>query len=78
MSVNQSPARRTDSSATCEMVWPPILTHSASGLSRAPWQASHGTSVKYFCRSSRAQSLSVSRKRRSRLVMTPSNGFLVV
>ena len=35
-------------------------------------------SVKYFCSSSRAHSLSVSLKRRSRLVMTPSNGFLVV
>ena len=27
-----------ESSATSEMFLPPILTHSASGLSRAPWQ----------------------------------------
>jgi hypothetical protein len=33
---------------------------------------------KYFSRSSRAQSLSVSFQRRSRLVITPSNGFFVV
>ena len=32
-------------------------------------------SVKYFAISSRAQSLSVSRQRRSRLVITPSNGL---
>ena len=40
-------------------------------------QAAQGMSVKYFAISSRAQSLSVSRQRRSRLVTTPSNGFVV-
>ena len=74
---NHSPARLIDMSATSPMCSPPTLTHSASGLSRKPLQASHGTSWKYFAISSRAQSLSVSRQRRSRLVITPSNGFFV-
>jgi len=75
--VNHSPARLTDMSATSPMWRPPTRTHSASGLSRWPLQAAQGMSVKYLAISSRAQSLSVSRQRRSRLVTTPSNGFLV-
>ena len=76
-SPNHSPARLTESSATSPMWRSPTLTQSASGLSRKPLQASQGMSVKYFEISSRAQSLSVSRQRRSRLVTTPSNGFFV-
>ena len=76
-SANHSPARLTDISATSPMCRPAILTHSASGLRRKPLQAAHGMSVKYFAISSRAQSLSVSFQRRSRLGITPSNGFLV-
>ena len=76
-SVNHSPARFTDSSAISPMWRPAIFTHSASGLSRLPLQAAQGMSVKYFAISSRAQSLSVSFQRRSRLVTTPSNGLVV-
>ncbi len=76
-SVNHSPARLTDSSATSPMCVSPTFTHSASGLRRKPLQAAHGMSVKYFAISSRAQSLSVSFQRRSRLVTTPSNGLVV-
>ena len=76
-SVNHSPARLTDISATSPICNPPTFTHNASGLSRKPAQAAQGMSVKYFAISSRAQSLSVSRQRRSRLVTTPSNGFVV-
>jgi len=67
----------TDISATSPICASPTLTHSASGLRRKPLQAAHGMSVKYFAISSRAQSLSVSFQRRSRLVTMPSNGFFV-
>ena len=78
-SLNHSPARFTDSSETSPICRPPIFTHSASGLSRKPWQALAGHVGEIACASSsRAHSLSVSRKRRSRLVMTPSNGSLGV
>ena len=77
-SVNHSPARLTDHVGDLRDVHVGDLDAQRLGLEAAPLQASQGMSVKYFCSSSRAHSLSVSLKRRSRLVMTPSNGFLVV
>jgi hypothetical protein len=74
---NHSRAPFTESCATSLMWFSAILTASASGFRRLPLQALHGTVEKYFSRSSRAQSLSVSFQRRARLLTTPSNGFLV-
>jgi hypothetical protein len=42
-----------------EMSSPAILTLSASGLRRAPWQVSHGCAVWYLDSSSRIHALSV-------------------
>ena len=56
---------------------PPILTASASGLSRAPLQVSHLASCWKRSRSSRTHEELVSFQRRSRLGITPSNGLVV-
>ena len=63
---------------TCVMSSPAILTASASGLRRAPWQVSHGARLWYLLSSSRIQALSVWSMRRLRLPITPSNGLLHV
>ena len=59
-----------------EMSWmlrPSIVTASTSGRRRRPLQAGQGRSTMYFSSSVLMYSDSVSRKRRSRFVTTPSN-----
>ncbi len=54
---------------------PPTVTHNASFLRRAPPHARHGRLFMYRPSSSRTLSESVSRNRRSRFPITPSNGL---
>ena len=69
-------ASTTDRCVAWLMSSPAILTASASGLRRAPWQVSHGCADWYLTSSSRIQALSVWSRRRLRLPITPSNGLL--
>jgi hypothetical protein len=52
-------ASTTERRVLIEMSSPAILTLSASGLRRAPWQVSHGCAVWYLDSSSRIHALSV-------------------
>ena len=67
-----------DSVETSQMFRSPIVTDRISGRSRFPPQVGHGLLTMYFSSSVRTKSESVSRKRRSRFVMTPSNVALYV
>ena len=58
--------------ATSWMLRPSIVTASTSGRSRRPAQAGQGRATMYFSISVLMYSDSVSRKRRSRLVTSPS------
>ncbi len=75
---NHSAACRMENSVTCAMLRPLILTASASGFRRNPLQASQGEVDWKRLSSSRTHDESVSRNRRSMLVMTPSNGLVVL
>ena len=63
----------TDRPATSEMLRPSTLTARTSGRRRRPRQVGHGFWTMNFSSSVRMYSDSVSLKRRSRLVTTPSN-----
>ena len=70
------PPRLIDSVETSPMCLPSILTASASGFRREPLAGRAGRRGHDSAPAPRAtQSLSVSRQRRSRLRITPSNGF---
>jgi hypothetical protein len=71
--VSASPTGRA---VTPAIPFPPTVTLNASFFSRAPPHARHGRLFMYRESSSRTSSESVSRKRRSRLFTTPSNGRL--
>ena len=76
--ANQRAASAIEKRVTSPMCRPPILTHSASGLSRWPLQLSHAAVLWNLPSSSRSQALSDSRQRRSRLGSTPSKGLVVL
>ena len=69
----KSSASTTDMSHSSLMFLPPTVTARLSGERRLPWQASHGTALMYDSISSLIHEEDVSRKRRSRLLMMPSN-----
>ena len=66
-------AAETESPDQSPMSLPAIVTASASGLSRFPWQLGHGVGFIRPPIQRRMPSLDVSRYRRSRLLSTPSN-----
>ena len=68
----QSRASTTDSPDTCATFSPSTVTARTSGLRRRPAQVGHGFWTMNFSSSARMNSDSVSLKRRSRLVITPS------
>jgi hypothetical protein len=75
---NHSAAWATENSATWLMCSLSSFTARASGFRRWPLQASQALLDWYLPRSSRTQSLSVSRQRRSMLGITPSKDFEVL
>ena len=75
--ANQSRAPAIDICAASPACISATRTASASGLRRKPLHAEQGATVWYLLSSSRTQLESVSRQRRARLVITPSNGRLV-
>ena len=75
--ANQWQASRIDMSATWPICRRSIFTASACGFRRLPAQASQGWSDWKRDSSSRTQEDSVSRQRRSILVITPSKGLVV-
>ena len=62
----------TDMPDTSMMFLASMVTASASGLSRLPWQTGHGVETMYCSISSRMRSDCVSRAIRSSRGMTPS------
>ena len=74
--AKNSAASRMDMRHTPSMDWPPTVQARTSGLRRALLQVWQGSVPMYSRRRSRVNSLSVSDRRRSRLGITPSKGFL--
>ena len=69
------PHRSRSASRSRWMLRPPIRTQRVSGLRRAPWQLGQGMMFMNCSSFSRVASDSVSRRRRSRLGITPSKGL---
>ena len=67
-----------ESAAISDMSLLTIFTARDSGFRRFPVQASQGWTVRYFSSSSRTQLESVSRYRRARFGIIPSNGLRVL
>ena len=75
--ANHPSACLIDMAETSMMSSPAILIASASGFRRLPPQCSQTAADWYWANSSRVACESVSIKRRSRLLTTPSNGLWV-
>ncbi len=69
----QSSASVTERVDVSAMLFPSTVTARVSGRRRLPWQVGQGLLTMNFTSSVRMYSDSVSLKRRSRLVTTPSN-----